>query len=276
MSLPQSIPDERVGILFLASCLVWLFWGLWGAFSLRGLLKKPCVRDVGYKIGLSDFLLLAFLSAITLWLSSQISLALGRFTENDALITYGGTTCMNLLFILSACIFLRFSDSKPKIFCENPSGFGALLSGAGEMFKVFALLVGIVGVWVLALNLFDLEVKEQAAVEFFVDLNSIWLKIAAIFTLAVLAPIWEEIFFRGFIYGALKKLCGCAVAAIVTSVFFSLIHASLYAFLPIFFLSLFFILLYEKSGDLRSSMGAHSLFNLCNAVGLIIQANQNG
>lgn len=276
MSLPQSIPDAAVEVLFLASCLVWLFWGVWGAFSLRGLLKKPRARDVGYKIGLSDFLLLAFLSVITLWLSSQISLALGRFTENNALITYGGTTCMNILFILSACVFLRFSDSKPKIFCEKTSSFGTLLSGAGEMFKAFALLVGIVALWVFALSLFDLEIKEQAAVEFFVDLNSIGLKIAAIFTLAVLAPIWEEIFFRGFIYGALKKLCGCAAAAIITSVFFSLIHASLYAFLPIFFLSLFFILLYEKSGDLRSSMGAHSLFNLCNAIGLIIQANQNG
>ena len=274
MNFPQSISGGAGK--FLAISLVLCLWGAWGALSLRGLFKRPCAREVGYKIGLSDFLLLAFLSATTLWLSSQCSLALGRFCDSDALLTYGGTACMNVLFIASACIFLKFSESKPRLFCRGANSVGALVSGGFEMFKNFALLAGIAALWLSLLSLLDMDVKEQAAVEFFVDLNSIWLKIAAIFTLAVLAPVWEEIFFRGFIYGALKGLCGTLAAALATSVFFALIHASLYAFLPIFFLSLFFILLYEKSGDLRVSMGAHSLFNLCNAVGLIIQARQNG
>lgn len=258
------------GAAFIAA-LVFCLW-LWrgGAFLLS-MWRKPTPRKLQYEITLSDFILLAFLTTLTLFLASKFSAFLTRYTSDEAVLSYAGTSLMNVLFILSAIAFLRFSDSKPRLFSDKFSTLIALLKGAYSMFMSLAIFLCILAIWVAILNFFGANLKEQAAVEFFKNLEPPALKISAMLAVVVLAPIWEEFFFRGFIYGAIKMHFGSAISAIVTSVFFAFIHASLYAFLPIFVLSLLFIFLYEKNGDLRVSMGAHSLFNLFNAVGLMMQ-----
>lgn len=263
--------ESAGGVAIFIFALVFCLW-LWrGGRLLLSELRKSSPRKLEYKLTLSDFILLAFLTTLTLFFSSKFSTFLSSYTEDEAVLTYAGTSLMNALFIFSAFIFLRFSESKPKLFFSGVSTAKALFRGAFSMFVSFALFIFILALWGFALSSFGLDLKEQAAVEFFKDLYSPLLKISAMFAVVVLAPIWEEFFFRGFIYGAVKQHFGAAISAILTSILFAFVHASLYAFFPIFMLSLFFILLYERNGDLRVPMGAHSLFNLFNAIGLMLQ-----
>ena len=263
--------ESAGGVAIFVFALVFCLW-LWrGGVFLLSMLRKRSPRKLEYKLTLSDFLLLAFLTTLTLFSASKFSVFLSSYTEDEAVLTYAGTSLMNVLFIFSAFMFLRFSESKPKLFVSGVSTTNALFRGAFSMFVSFALFILILALWVFTLSSFDIDLKEQAAVEFFKDLDSALLKISAMFAVVVLAPIWEEFFFRGFIYGAVKQYFGVAISAVFTSIIFAFVHASLYAFFPIFVLSLFFILLYEKNGDLRVSMGAHSLFNLFNAIGLMLQ-----
>jgi len=76
------------------------------------------------------------------------------------------------------------------------------------------------------------------------------------------APFFEEIFFRGFVYPLIKKFLGYRWAMILSSLFFAMLHFSFLAFLPITCIGLFLAYLYEKTGSLFSSIFFHSLNNL--------------
>ncbi|MFQ5952863.1 MAG: type II CAAX prenyl endopeptidase Rce1 family protein [Candidatus Omnitrophota bacterium] len=89
--------------------------------------------------------------------------------------------------------------------------------------------------------------------------------ISSIFA-AVFGPIAEEIFFRGFMYSAIKKAFGIFWAMIITSSIFSLLHTHIVGFLPIMLLGLLLAYLYEKTGSLVSSMAVHIAHN----VGMVV------
>lgn len=251
--------------------IIALVWGYYSLRFLRALLAQNSTGTSAFRAGIADILLLAVLSIMSLFVSSKAAQVMSPYIQSEALYTYAGTTIMNVLFISSAFIFLRFCEQKPTMFCQKKNPLLLFGKGAWAMLKIFALFAVIVWIWGFSLKALGFDLKEQDAVEFFRQMKSPLLKACAIFTVVVLAPIWEEIFFRGFIYGIVKSYLGVAVSALATSILFAFVHASLYAFLPIFVLSLFFILLYEKSGDLRVSMGAHAMFNLFNAIGVLIQ-----
>ncbi len=86
---------------------------------------------------------------------------------------------------------------------------------------------------------------------------------------AVVAPIAEEIFFRGFLYGGLRGRIGVIGAMLVSTVFFTALHFTLDQFIPIFFLGLFLAYLYEKTGSLYPGMFLHATNN---AVSLVLLA----
>ncbi|MCL4393335.1 MAG: CPBP family intramembrane metalloprotease [Chloroflexi bacterium] len=86
---------------------------------------------------------------------------------------------------------------------------------------------------------------------------------------AVIAPIAEELFFRGFLYGGLRKRVGVPAAMAVSTLLFTALHFTLDQFIPIFVLGLFLAWLYEKSGSLFPGIMLHSANN---AISLILFA----
>ncbi len=83
---------------------------------------------------------------------------------------------------------------------------------------------------------------------------------------AVFGPIAEEIFFRGFMYKAIKKSIGIFWAMVITSAIFSFLHTHIVGFLPIMVLGMLLAYLYEKTGSLVPSMTVHIIHN----VGMVI------
>jgi membrane protease YdiL (CAAX protease family) len=82
-----------------------------------------------------------------------------------------------------------------------------------------------------------------------------------LFVAAVVAPMAEEIFFRGFLYGGLRGRIGIRRAMIVSALFFTALHLSLELFLPIFVLGLFLAWLYEQTGSLYPGILLHAANN---------------
>jgi membrane protease YdiL (CAAX protease family) len=78
---------------------------------------------------------------------------------------------------------------------------------------------------------------------------------------SVFGPIVEEIFFRGFLYGAVKKRIGIIAAAFLTGAIFSLLHTNITGFLPIMTLGVVLAYLYETTGSLIASMTVHVIHN---------------
>lgn len=75
------------------------------------------------------------------------------------------------------------------------------------------------------------------------------------------APIMEEFFFRGFCYPLFKHRFGSAIAMVLTSSLFAMIHGSLFAFWPIFVLGLVLNYLYEIRQSLIAPIILHVTHN---------------
>ncbi len=84
----------------------------------------------------------------------------------------------------------------------------------------------------------------------------------AIFVTVIVAPLVEEIFFRGFIYAALRDKIGVVWAALVSSFIFAVFHGSLWTVVPIMLLGFVLVYLYERGGSIGPPVIFHSLNNL--------------
>ncbi|MGO8685628.1 MAG: lysostaphin resistance A-like protein [Candidatus Dormibacteria bacterium] len=84
----------------------------------------------------------------------------------------------------------------------------------------------------------------------------------AIPAVSVVAPIVEETFFRGFVYGWMRRHLNVPAAAILSGCFFALVHFQPVIFVPLAVLGAGLALLYEYSGSLLPGMIVHGLFNL--------------
>jgi membrane protease YdiL (CAAX protease family) len=87
-----------------------------------------------------------------------------------------------------------------------------------------------------------------------------------------LAPVAEEILFRGFLYGVLKRYLGGIGAALLSAMLFAAIHMNLASLPGLFVLALGLIFAYERSGSIFVPMGVHALFNFCNFALLYVAA----
>jgi membrane protease YdiL (CAAX protease family) len=83
----------------------------------------------------------------------------------------------------------------------------------------------------------------------------------AFVSLVVIAPIAEEVLFRGYLFGKLRKYAPLWVAILVTSVLFGIVHFQWNVGLDVFALSIVLCLLRVVSGSLWPSILLHMLKN---------------
>jgi uncharacterized protein len=80
----------------------------------------------------------------------------------------------------------------------------------------------------------------------------------------LIAPIAEEVFFRGFLFPVLRARTGVAWSVVITGVLFSLVHAlgsPVEALIVLFVLGAGLCLLYLRTGSLLPCIGLHALNN---------------
>ncbi len=73
---------------------------------------------------------------------------------------------------------------------------------------------------------------------------------------------WEEVYFRGFLYPALRQHFGAAKGIIITALFFSCMHFDLYRLIPIAAGGIGLTYLYERSGNIWTNIIAHGVWML--------------
>lgn len=84
-----------------------------------------------------------------------------------------------------------------------------------------------------------------------------WLGVIAVF----LAPLVEEIYFRGVFYPALKKWIKLPGAMMVSALLFSLVHLEPAGLIPIFALGVLLAWSYEKTRELMVPIMIHAIHN---------------
>ena len=82
-----------------------------------------------------------------------------------------------------------------------------------------------------------------------------------VFAAVIVAPICEEIIFRGYLYPVAKKYAGSTVAALFSALVFAGAHGNVAAMLPLFVFGLVLVAVYEFSGSIWAPIAVHFLFN---------------
>jgi membrane protease YdiL (CAAX protease family) len=77
----------------------------------------------------------------------------------------------------------------------------------------------------------------------------------------LMAPIVEEILFRGFIFGGLRRAMPLLPAAVISGLVFSSIHGSLGLILPFAVVGVIFALVYVRTDSIYPPMAIHAIFN---------------
>jgi membrane protease YdiL (CAAX protease family) len=76
-----------------------------------------------------------------------------------------------------------------------------------------------------------------------------------------MAPLFEEIFFRGFLFRGFSSSWGWVAGACVSAAVFGIAHLQLDVFVPLFALGLALAWVYKRTGSLWTSIVFHALFN---------------
>ena len=112
--------------------------------------------------------------------------------------------------------------------------------------------------------------EPQETVKAFQQSDGIGFKILVIFMAVVIAPLAEEILFRGFVYGVLKRYTDAPFAALSSSLMFAIIHLHVGSLLPLWMLAVIFCLAYEITGCLLVPMMLHATFNAVSIIAMML------
>ncbi len=134
-------------------------------------------------------------------------------------------------------------------------GFRREMLGLGCGLMLFSF--GFNFLYGLFLALFGLRMQVDL-VPILAELSSPWLLLIGG---ALVAPVVEEIFFRGFVFAGLREQYGWQRAALVSSVLFALIHLTPTAVIPIFILGYIFAYLYQRSNSIWPAILMHASTN---------------
>ena len=184
------------------------------------------------------------------------------------------------LGFVGAAMYFAAMRGRPR-----PADFG--FRRVSPRLGVGAVLVAGIGYYVLTYvygSLFKLRGSDKLPSELGVSKSTAALVGAAVFV-CVIAPMAEELFFRGFFFGALRRWriviagrnIGTWVAAVVTGILFGLAHtgsASSQFLIPLGFLGFVLCLVRWKTKSLYPCMALHSINNSL-ALG-VNQLNWNG
>jgi membrane protease YdiL (CAAX protease family) len=129
-------------------------------------------------------------------------------------------------------------------------------------------VVALASLW--CVNALGLEPQGHPISSEFLEADSPWAVAAMAGFACLLAPVWEELFFRGMFYPVVRRLAGARLSIAVTAAAFASLHGNLSQFAPIFVLGVLLAYLYEKTHSLWSCIAAHAVFNTASILVLMV------
>lgn len=224
----------------------------------------------------------------TFFLSGFIYKAMNYFSPN--LNRIGELTWLNfLIFSLVIVLFLFYFSLMNKktlknvfkrnypeqrsIFYDIGIGFITLFL-AYPLSQFFSLLVEVLTFYIFNIK----QIPDQTAVEFLKSTFDYPLNLfLAVTSIILLAPLIEEIIFRGFLQNFLKKYISRGAAICFSSLVFAGVHfrtdqelANIHILIVLFVLGLLLGFVYERQKSLFSSISLHVSFNAINVINLLI------
>ena len=218
-------------------------WGIWDVFKV----------------------IILYLFFVYILLISEASLArVFHMLRDDNFRMILNTSIMDILSIVFILYFVaaQYKAGLISLGLSLKNFFRNVYYGIVAYIALVPVLIGIISVIALIIGLTKYSPEKQAVVELFLKEKDVSFLLYTSLFAAVAGPIVEEIFFRGFLYSAIKKYIGIFWATLLSAACFALLHAHLVGFLPILALGILLAYLYERTGTLVSSVTVHMIHNI--------------
>lgn len=170
------------------------------------------------------------------------------------------SAALSVALALMGITYLRFI--RPGLITAEHLGIkpGSLLAhlGTGLLVGLMALIASAVMQLALdRLGVRQTQVQDFRCIKAFPAVGFFAVLLAG----GVLAPIAEELYFRGFVFRTYLVTRGPLAAYLLSSALFAVLHLNLPAMLPIFLLGVLFCFAYQRTGSIVPSMVGHALNN---------------
>jgi len=175
------------------------------------------------------------------------------------------------LVFLFRCIPSRPGGALEKLGLKRGGG-GAILTGLKGYIGFLPLLLALVWATERIADRLGIALRPQEQIAFFFADLSLPALAFLIAVVVVLGPRFEELFFRGFAYQALRRTTGRWPGILLSAALFSALHANLSVFLPIMGLGVLLAYAFETSGSLAAPVTIHVCQNgLAVAVAILLR-----
>ncbi|MFP3903399.1 MAG: CPBP family intramembrane glutamic endopeptidase [Armatimonadota bacterium] len=186
--------------------------------------------------------------------------ALGRYTDNPAV----GAGIVAVQYIASVGLALAFALSKTRA-THKLSAMGLRTSGRAAkliLTGLFAYSVLVVAAVVASLSMPQLTGAPIAQVGMkLMGQHTALSVVIYLILLAVVAPIAEELLFRGYLYPALRENMSKFAAVAISAMLFGLLHMNPVAIVPIVIIGIVLAILYETTHSVVPGVVCHALNN---------------
>src|SRR5512147_14054 len=126
--------------------------------------------------------------------------------------------------------------------------------GCGLLIAAYSIII----VHNLILYFLGVDTQGEEIMKIFAELESpVWFFIVGV----VMAPIVEEIFFRGFLFQGFRQRYGWIAAGLLSSAIFAVAHLDLVALIPTFILGCVLAYVYHRSNSVWPGVVLHFLVN---------------
>jgi membrane protease YdiL (CAAX protease family) len=135
----------------------------------------------------------------------------------------------------------------------------------GWLAATYLALLGLTAVWLTLMRALGVDVSNSSDLPAGLGTEDSTLALAVVGVLVtVVAPIAEEVFFRGFFFTALRNWKGVPAAAIITGIVFGALHigsAPAVFLVPLGMFGALLCLLYWRTGSLLPCIAVHAINN---------------
>lgn len=178
------------------------------------------------------------------------------------------------LLVTSVCLFLSGTTFReafvPRPHTTSRTFAKGILFGLAALPPVILLSLGMSS----ATESLGIEPRLQEVFDWLEDGSvSTGTRVFMMAAAVVIAPVVEETLFRGILFPALLKRRSFASAALLSGLYFALIHLHAPSLIPLLALSIAFSAAYAATGSLLAPIVMHALFNL---TSLLIFLADNG
>ncbi len=165
------------------------------------------------------------------------------------------------VFIVFYFVVIKYKEGFKSLGLRLRNFLSNVLSGITAYILILPVLLAMLLLSAWVSNLLGYTPPPQPVFEMFMKEGRSRVLFFLTIFVSFLGPVIEELFFRGFMYSAIKKRTGIIAAAFLSAAIFSALHTNIVGFLPIMVLGALLAYLYETTGSLIASMTVHIIHN---------------